>query len=176
MQKEISAGVIVFRRDVKGPRFLLLYHGSDYWNFPKGHIEKDPTETGKGETSLEAALRETMEETGLKPADLRINRKFKGYERFSFYKGKSRIFKIVIFYLGETRQKNINVSDEHEGYGWFYYRDALRLVKGYRDTASVLKKAHDFIKSGATKEHSHPAVPAEHETPRPRSESVLKGD
>ncbi|MCL5006732.1 MAG: NUDIX domain-containing protein [Patescibacteria group bacterium] len=174
MQREISAGIIIYRRDVKGPRFLLLYHGSDYWNFPKGHIEKEPAAGGREETSLEAALRETKEETGLTPGELKVNRKFKGYERFSFYKGKSRIFKIVIFYLGETKQKQIKVSEEHEGYGWFYYRDALRLVKGYRDTAAVLKRANDFIRFSA-KEHNRPAH-LESETPRPKSESVLKAE
>jgi DNA polymerase len=174
MQKEISAGIIIYRKDVKGPKFLLLYHGSDYWNFPKGHIEKEikEGEGQRGETSLEAALRETAEETGLKADDLRINRRFKGYERFSFFKGKSRIFKIVIFYLGETKEKQINVSEEHEGYGWFYYRDALRLVRGYRDTAAVLKKAHDFIKYGNRERRG----PEEQKTPRPRSENSLKRD
>ena len=68
--KEISAGIIVYRRTKDGPKFLLLYHGGSYWNFPKGHIEGE-------EKSLEAALRETVEETGLKQEDLKIRNRFK---------------------------------------------------------------------------------------------------
>jgi len=37
--REISAGIIIYRRTLKGPKFLLLYHGNNYWNFPKGKIE-----------------------------------------------------------------------------------------------------------------------------------------
>src|SRR5579863_10064232 len=30
--REISAGIVVFRRTPEGPRFLILYHGGEYWN------------------------------------------------------------------------------------------------------------------------------------------------
>lgn len=137
--KEISAGIIVYRRTKDGPKFLLLYHGGNYWNFPKGHIEGE-------EKSFEAALRETVEETGLKEEDLRIRNRFKDYENYHFYKGKNKIFKVVIFYLAESRKKEVKISEEHGGYGWFLYRDARRILKTYRDSESVLKKAHDFIR------------------------------
>lgn len=137
--KEISAGIIVYRMTKDGPKFLLLYHGGSYWNFPKGHIERE-------EKSLEAALRETFEEAGLKPDDLKIRNRFKDYEKYHFYKGKNKIFKVVIFYLAESRTKNVKISEEHGGYGWFLYRDARRILKTYRDSESVLKRAHDFIR------------------------------
>ncbi|HUY69685.1 MAG TPA: NUDIX domain-containing protein [Candidatus Tyrphobacter sp.] len=150
--RETSAGIVVFRRDKKGPKFLLLYHGGGYWNFPKGHIEGTPRledmrpEVEKKETSLEAALRETKEEAGFEVKELRILRNFRGYERFTFFKGKAKIFKLVVFYLAETQKRDVFISEMHEGYGWFYYRDAVRLVKNHRDTAAVLKKAHDFLR------------------------------
>ena len=53
-KKEISAGFVVFRKTEEGLKFLLLYHGHNYWNFPKGKIESE-------ERSLEAAFRETKE-------------------------------------------------------------------------------------------------------------------
>ncbi len=145
--KEISAGIIVYRRTKDGPKFLLLYHGGNYWNFPKGHIEGE-------ERSFEAALRETVEETGLKSEDLKIRSRFKDYEKYYFYKGKSRIFKVVIFYLAESRKKEIKISEEHSGYGWFLYRDARRILKTYRDSESVLKKAHDFIRGPVPEKQS----------------------
>src|SRR3989344_3227225 len=139
--REISAGLVVFRRTDEGPKFLLLYHGGRYWNFPKGKIEAE-------EKSLEAAARETGEETGLKAADLRLKKKFKAYERFTFYRNKKRIFKTVIFYLAETRRRQIEVSSEHEGFGWFLYKDAQRLLKSYKESENVLRQAYQFLRKG----------------------------
>ncbi len=56
---EISAGGIVFRRTPKGVRIALLLDPFGKWAFAKGHVEK-------GETIRQAAVRETMEEMGLK--------------------------------------------------------------------------------------------------------------
>lgn len=53
----LSAGVIVVRRTPQGPRFLLL-RSFRYWDFPKGQVET-------GETPIDAARRETREETGI---------------------------------------------------------------------------------------------------------------
>src|SRR3989344_2477514 len=82
-KKEISAGFIVFRRTAEGLKFLLLYHGHNYWNFPKGKIESE-------EKSLEAAFRETKEEAGLAKQELRMAKNFKVYQKFSFRRRTDR--------------------------------------------------------------------------------------
>ena len=138
MNREISAGIIVYRKTPQGLRFLLLYHGGRYWNFPKGHIEKE-------EKSLEAAIRETVEESGLKRNDLKIDNIFKAYEKFTFFKDKQRVFKTVIFYLAETRNRDIRISHEHEGFGWFSYKEAINLLSKYKDSVALLQRAHNFI-------------------------------
>jgi 8-oxo-dGTP pyrophosphatase MutT (NUDIX family) len=92
-KKEISAGIIVYRRTQEGPKFLILYHGHNYWNFPKGKIESE-------EKSLAAALRETREETGLSGQDLHLVKNFKTYERFYFRRAGQAYFKIVIILPG----------------------------------------------------------------------------
>lgn len=138
MQREISAGIIVYRKTNQGLRFLLLYHGGRYWNFPKGHIEAE-------EKSLQAAIRETMEEAGLKPTDLKIDNIFKAYEKFTFFKGKTKVFKTVIFYLAETKNRDIKISTEHEGFGWFSYKEAINLMQKHKDSAALLKRANYFI-------------------------------
>ena len=51
MAKQISAGIVIYRRDKDGIKFLLLYHGGRYWNFAKGKLEET-------ERSFEAAIRE----------------------------------------------------------------------------------------------------------------------
>ncbi|MBI4994923.1 NUDIX domain-containing protein, partial [Candidatus Peregrinibacteria bacterium] len=69
MVKEISAGIIIYRKTSEGIKFLLLYHGGRYWNFPKGKLDQ-------GEKSFRAALREVKEETGLSSNELRLKEWF----------------------------------------------------------------------------------------------------
>lgn len=138
IKREISAGIVVFRRTDEGLKFLILYHGHNYWNFPKGKIESE-------ERSLTAALRETKEETGLTQKELRLIENFKAYERFYFRRGGQPIFKIVIFYLAETRRRDVAISHEHKGFAWFSYGESRKILGKYRDSQKVLKYAYDFL-------------------------------
>ncbi len=126
---------------------MILYHGRGYWNFPKGKIESE-------EKSFQTALREIKEETGLSRDDLKFNQHFKTYEKFNFWRKienkPQRIFKIVIFYLAETRKKAIKISEmkegqPHEGFGWFTYREALKILSKHKDSQRVLKQAHEAL-------------------------------
>src|SRR3989338_305092 len=151
MNKEISAGIIVYRRTEEGIKFLLLYHRGRYWNFPKGHLEQE-------ESSYLAALREVKEETGLSKNDLIFHNFFKLYERYSFMEskpfgaaqGKQKIFKIVAYFLAETKKWDIRVSEEHSGYGWFLYRDGLRILV-HKNSREHLRKAFEFIRQSNKK-------------------------
>lgn len=138
--REITAGIIVFRRTPEGPKFLLLYHRGSYWNFPKGHFEQK-------EKSLDAAIRETYEETGLRRTDLRIVPNFKTYERFYFKRGKELIFKIIIIFLAETKRTQIRISHEHQGFGWFLFRDAKKILGNYKENQKILEYAYNAIRS-----------------------------
>ncbi|MBI4085239.1 MAG: NUDIX domain-containing protein [Candidatus Liptonbacteria bacterium] len=154
-KREISAGFIIFRRTSEGLKFLVLYHGHNYWNFPKGKIESE-------EKSLAAAFRETKEEAGLGKQDLRVLERFKVYQKFSFrrgrYHGRSRsagaqqkeelqnIFKIVIFYLAETKNPVIKISHEHQGYAWLSFGEGMKIMNRYRGNQKILKEAYDFIR------------------------------
>lgn len=60
---EKSAGGVVVRLDQNQPRFLLIRDGYGHWGFPKGHLER-------GERADTAALREVMEETGLRQVNV----------------------------------------------------------------------------------------------------------
>jgi len=148
-QREISAGIIVYRMTKQGVKFLLLYHGGGYWNFPKGHIEAE-------EKTLETAIRETAEETGLRQNELKINNRFKFYDKYTFYKGKTKINKVVVLYLAETRNRHIRVSHEHDGFGWFSYKEAVKLLAKYKDSVDLLKKAYQAVPA-----FKQPVPPAE---------------
>ncbi len=149
----VSAGIIIFRKTPEGPKFLLLYHGGTYWNFPKGKLTE-------GEKSFRAAVREVEEETGIKFRDLRFNNWFKVSDRFIFFtKEKKRVPRLVIYYLAETSQQLVTiVPREHQGYGWFLYKDAARMLRA-PNLKRNLKKAYDVVArqtSPAAKEKESP--------------------
>ncbi len=58
-KRETSAGGVVFRVESGKPVFLLIQDAYGNWGFPKGHVER-------GEGAKTAAVREVMEETGLR--------------------------------------------------------------------------------------------------------------
>lgn len=59
MFHEKSCGAIVYRRFHGNIEILLIKHiNSGHWSFPKGHVEN-------GETEMETAKREIMEETSI---------------------------------------------------------------------------------------------------------------
>lgn len=142
--KEISSGIIIYRKTLQGLKFLILYHGRGYWNFPKGKIESE-------EKSWQAAIREVYEETGLRPSDLIFRKDFKAYGKYVFWRrlGAKNVktFKIVIFYLAETIRINARISSEHEGYCWLTYREAIKILSKYKDSQKVLKQAYEFLKN-----------------------------
>lgn len=91
MLLEKSAGVVVFRRKNNEIEYLVLKYGIRHWDFPKGHLEDN-------ESSLQAALRETKEETGL---DVNIHEGFIEKIFYIFRTNYSKgqvIFKEVDFY------------------------------------------------------------------------------
>jgi len=142
MPTEKSAGAIIFTRD-KGKIYYLLLHypgfshrgKKDYWDFPKGHIEK-------GEKEVETIKREIKEETGLK--DIRFIKGYREVIKYFFkFEGKN-IFKTVVFYLAETKNKEIKISFEHQGYQWLSFDKALKKVT-YKNAKELLKKANSLL-------------------------------
>ncbi|MFY9461747.1 MAG: NUDIX domain-containing protein [Candidatus Sungiibacteriota bacterium] len=146
-EREISAGAVIFRKEGKDIKFLLLYHDRGYWNFPKGKIEK-------GERLFQTFLREVEEETGIARRDMKIIPGFRVTDKYFFFREKRPIFKIVIFYLVETKKRDIRISHEHEGYGWFLPGDAMRISK-FKNSKDIIRKAYSFIEHPRHPEPRH---------------------
>lgn len=147
MPVEKSAGAIIFRRDKGIVKYLLLHYESRHWDFPKGHIEK-------GEKELETVKREIEEETSLK--ELEFVEGFKEWIKYFFkltpkknqrfltgQEGKT-VFKIVTFYLAETKTKKIKISFEHIDYKWLPYAEALEQLT-FKNAKKILEKANNFL-------------------------------
>ncbi|MEM3374722.1 MAG: NUDIX domain-containing protein [Candidatus Woesearchaeota archaeon] len=139
IQKETSAGIVVFYSDSENVEYLILHYEEGHWDLPKGHVE------GK-ETLEEAATRETFEETGLK---IKIINGFKEHISYIFkdkYKNFRLVKKDVYFFVGKTEKKEVKLSKEHIGYEWLSFEKAMKKIT-YENTKEVLKKADLFIKN-----------------------------
>lgn len=142
MPIERSAGAIISRKEGKKIFYLLLHYPGashraekDYWDFPKGHIEKR-------EKEIEAVKREIEEETGLK--DIKFIEGFKEWIKYFFKFKDKNILKFVTFYLAETKTKDVEISSEHIGYEWLPYEEALTRLT-FENAKEILKKAHKFL-------------------------------
>ncbi|MFC1789676.1 bis(5'-nucleosyl)-tetraphosphatase [Patescibacteria group bacterium] len=142
MPIERSAGTIIFKKNRQKLLFLLLFYPAlshraqdDYWDFPKGHIEK-------GENLEETAKREAKEETGLN--DLKIIDGFKETVKYFFKFQEKNILKFVTFFLAETKKEKVKISKEHKKYAWLSYEESMNSLK-FKNAKEILKKAKKFI-------------------------------
>lgn len=138
MPLEKSAGVIIFRKEDNEVKYLLLYrkahhHYSEQWEFPKGLVEKESEE--------KTARREAREEAGIKELNLFDFKEKVNY----FYKKENLIIKKeVVYFLAETKQKEVEISEEHDDYKWAGLDEALKLLK-QKNLKEILIKANEFI-------------------------------
>jgi len=134
MPREISAGMILFRRTPE-PNYLLLHYESGHWDFPKGHIES-------GEDPEETAKRELQEETGI--SEIHLLDGYKQALRYFFRQKGIGIFKVVIFFLAETTQSEVTLSAEHVGFDWLPYDAALARLT-FKNSRDLLIKANEHL-------------------------------
>jgi 8-oxo-dGTP pyrophosphatase MutT (NUDIX family) len=159
MAFEKSIGAVVFRREGKKILYLLLKRTpvikkskeskaiGDSWDLPKGKIEKE-------ETYEETIKREIGEETGIKRMKfipgfstwINFFYRAKGEEKKKRKKTKKglNIFKIVTYYLIETKMNKVKLSREHTQYKWLEYNGAYELIT-FNSTKKVLNKAHKYL-------------------------------
>ncbi len=129
--QEKSAGVVVFNDG----RYLLLHYEAGHWDFPKGHVEK-------GESDVQAALRELKEETGI--VDAEVLPGFSDGIRYFFKKEGKTIVKEVVFFVARTKTEKVTLSHEHKGFIWLPFKEAVVKLT-YDNAKNVLKKAEAFL-------------------------------
>ena len=135
MIEETSAGIVIFRRENSKILFLLLHYPSGHWDFVKGKMEKD-------ETKYETAIRETKEETGI--SDVTIMDNFEEWIEYNFQFQKELIHKKVVFFLGETKTKEVLISHEHLDFTWMDFDAAINKTT-FDNAKKVLRKSNLFL-------------------------------
>ena len=143
MPIEKSAGAVIFIKQDDKILFLLLHYptsaskrtNKDYWDLPKGHIEK-------GETLEETVRREVEEETGL--GNIQILPEFKETIKYFFRWEEKNVMKFVTFFLAQVDRKEVEISSEHIGFDWLPFQGAIKRLK-FKNAREILKKADDYL-------------------------------
>jgi len=137
LQREVSAGGVVYRRGTSGDFEVVLVRpaGRDSWVLPKGHLEP-------GESVAEAAMREAREETGL---EVSIAQPLGEVAYFFSHRADNnppiRIFKRVHFFLMNcTGGDTFRHDHETEEVRWLKIADALKMVS-HENERNLLERA-----------------------------------
>jgi len=135
-RRESSAGGVVFRVDQGRPLYLLIQDSYGNWGFPKGHLER-------GERPDTAALREVMEETGLR--DVSVIGPIDAIEWHFRFRG-SMIHKDCQFFLMATNDA-VTKPQKSEGITacrWATLEEGQQLI-GYENARGILRRAHELV-------------------------------
>ncbi len=132
---EISCGTILFTIKNNEILYLLIKDNKGICGFPKGHTESK-------ETDIQTALRETWEETSIKPELV------KGFRAEIRYKLENGNDKICIFYLGDFSNQIPKSNETFEQFDFLIlsFLDAYEMLS-FPDTKLLLKQANEYLKN-----------------------------
>jgi 8-oxo-dGTP pyrophosphatase MutT (NUDIX family) len=116
--------------------FLLIRDSYGHWGFPKGHLER-------GERADTAALREVMEETGLRAVS--IVGSIDTIEWFFRFRGRL-VHKRCEFFLMESADATTTpqVAEGITACRWASAEDAGEVI-AYDNARAVLRRASDMV-------------------------------
>lgn len=134
MLHEKSCGAVVFFRNVQ-LKYLLLQYEAGHWDFVKGNVEPNESET-------DTVLRELKEETGI--VATQTIEGFRERIQYFYRRQGETIQKEVVFYLIQVGTEKVELSFEHVGFAWLDYQHALEKLT-FKNAKDVLQKAHAFL-------------------------------
>lgn len=125
---EKTCGSVIFKRENRIKKYLLIKNDSGHIGFPKGHVEPN-------ETEAQTAKREVFEETGVK-----IIIKPETRQEYT-YKNADNIIKNCVYFCNEFDSDNINIQHEEISEYWLLpYNEAMELLN-YPQDKIILEKA-----------------------------------
>ncbi len=144
---EKSCGTVVFRK-ARGKYAVLLIKNkyTDFWSFPKGHVEA-------GENEYQTAIRETKEETGI---DVKIENGFRMESIYLIGKKKNTEKRVVYFTALTTRAYVVPQAEEIASFHWFF-EDEFPYDHTFDNDKLIFTEALKFIKErfGEATENSY---------------------
>jgi len=135
MIEETSAGMVLFRKEDSKILFLLLHYPSGHWDFIKGKMED-------GESTHETAIREAKEETGI--IDITFLENFEEWINYDFQYQGELVHKKVVFFLAETKTKEVMISHEHLDFTWMDYNTSMEKTT-FDNAKTVLTRAQMLL-------------------------------
>lgn len=142
VERELSAGGVVFRRSQRGLEFAMIKDSYGKWTFPKGHVEAK-------EDIEEAAARETLEELGLNEIRLlEYLGKIDIWFRDKFQTRGLLVHKDIHYYLFETPKDARLFVDptEHVYEAKWVPLSKVEKISSYIDMVPIVKSALDCVK------------------------------
>ncbi|WP_318766966.1 bis(5'-nucleosyl)-tetraphosphatase [Lactiplantibacillus carotarum] len=138
MSTEVASGAVVYQQRDGHPAYLLLQSAtSDFWGFPKGHVEGN-------ETLAETAKREIREETQL---DVDVDTAFKAYTEYDLPNGNRK--QVTLFVSEVPAGVVVNRQEEEiSAIGWFDYATARKRLT-YDNLKELLDQANDYLENHA---------------------------
>lgn len=140
MYRRYRKGVFIVTYSLRPLRYLLLHRKLHWkgWEFPKGGLLTR-------EHLKHAIVREIKEETGLKVLKIK---KFNNYGTFIYDKKTQQERKFKGFawklYAAEVEKGKVKVSKEHDGFKWFPYAKAFKLLK-WKNQKKCLKIVNNYL-------------------------------
>ena len=139
--KDEAFGIIPILQQNDIHQFLLIQHHAGHWGFPKGHA--DP-----GETALEAACREFVEETGI--ADYTVLEDVTFTEQYFFTRDKQKFLKTVVYYPALVQSPEVRFQlEEIQDSRWVTYDEAIVLMT-FNGGKQVLMDVQKYLLESAT--------------------------
>lgn len=170
---ERSAGIIPYRLTRDGDVEYLVLHSAlvrnprAKWEFPKGTVEP-------GETTLQAALREFIEETGLR--DFRVVDDFERTLSYTYVRRGRKIFKTVTYFGAEVLDDSTLVrSFEHieDVFGYWYYWGNYRQIQRLLYHAKIRQV---FVEADVFIRDRHPEIIARTPDSIPSPDTDVEGE
>ncbi len=130
---EKSCGAVVFTRAYGEVKYLLVQSINGHFGFPKGHVEQ-------GESELETAEREVLEETGLRVHFI------PGFRESCVYNiPGTDISKEVVFFLGEFANQVYSFQKEEISDGCLVNLEEANKLLPFENVRRILDEANDFL-------------------------------
>ena len=134
MTYEYSAGAVVFTIVDDNIKYVIIKSRQGYFGFPKGHIER-------GEDEKTAALREVLEEVGLRVTLLDGFR----IEDEHPIPSKRNVMKNIVYFAAEYSDQDIRYQrKELSGAQLMTFDEAMRSFQ-FEGSKRILTQANEFI-------------------------------